>query len=307
MRSVLGAANRENLDWLPSGVPGSIPHEDGLLSARTPEGGRLHYDAGYTHRIISRELRRIWEADGLRGLIDALVVRVARVLIHDFRRSISRDMARDPHKLNVRILSLREAVLCKASASPIGLRLANVVFKMDGERVVEVPIAKTFASLHRGRRIAEIGNVMSYYLRLPDEWDVFDKYESGYHVKNVDILDLNRTSQYDAAIAISTLEHVGWDEESRDPNLFYIAIRNFCGLLSPGGEGLITVPLHYNPIVDDWAFREPPSGFTFHFLAPVGPEGSWSEVDSGVASANNRSLLVAFFRAQADPCGVPSQ
>ena len=61
---------------------------------------------------------------------------------------------------------------------------------------------------------AEIGNVLAHYVET-DHLRV-DKYEQAEGVQNLEVLDFD-PGPLDWIIAISTLEHVGWDEEPRDP------------------------------------------------------------------------------------------
>ena len=59
-----------------------------------------------------------------------------------------------------------------------------------------------------------------------------------------------RGDPYDVIVAISTLEHVGWDERPRDATKAPRAIEHLKQLLAPGGTMLITVPLGHNPGID---------------------------------------------------------
>ncbi len=55
---------------------------------------------------------------------------------------------------------------------------------------------------------------------------------------------------YDLIVSISTLEHVGWDEEPKDPGKILRAVANLASLLAPGGRMVVTLPLGYNPEMD---------------------------------------------------------
>jgi hypothetical protein len=56
-------------------------------------------------------------------------------------------------------------------------------------------------------------------------------------------------------VSVSTLEHVGFDETPRTPGGFRAALdRLYDHCLAPGGEMFVTVPLGYNPVVDDAVF-----------------------------------------------------
>lgn len=115
------------------------------------------------------------------------------------------------------------------------------------ERVVEVPIVWDIVRHSRGARILEVGNVLSHY--FPVEHDRVDKYERGPGVINEDVVDYE-ADPYDLIVSISTLEHVGWDEDPRDPEKVLKAIANLRRLTAPGGRLVITLPMAYNPHVD---------------------------------------------------------
>jgi SAM-dependent methyltransferase len=112
------------------------------------------------------------------------------------------------------------------------------------ERAVEVPIAQAVVERHRGARILEVGNVLSHY--RPVEHIVADKYERAPGVVNRDVLDLGGLGEFDLVLAVSTLEHVGRDEEPRDPGKAVQAVHALRSLLAPGGRLVMTVPVGYH-------------------------------------------------------------
>ena len=116
------------------------------------------------------------------------------------------------------------------------------------ERAVEVPVAQALVDAHAADRVLEIGNVLSHY--RPQRHLVVDKYEQAPGVLNRDVLDLEGLGRFDLIVAISTLEHVGWDESPRDPSKAKRAIDVLRSLLAPGGLLAITVPVGYNPAFD---------------------------------------------------------
>ncbi len=122
-------------------------------------------------------------------------------------------------------------------------------FTFLNERAVEVPIVKKIWNQNTGRRILEVGNVLSQY--YPVEHDVLDKYERVDGIINQDVVDFNPEKKYDLIICISTLEHVGWDERPKDPEKILRAIDNLKELLDKQGEIIVTIPLGYNPAIDD--------------------------------------------------------
>jgi SAM-dependent methyltransferase len=116
------------------------------------------------------------------------------------------------------------------------------------ERAVEVPVARRVLERHAGKRVLEVGNVLSHY--GPVAHEVVDKYEHAAGVENVDVLDLPARPEYDLVLTISTLEHVGRDEEPRDPARAVAALEHLHRLLRPGGVLFATVPVGYNPELD---------------------------------------------------------
>jgi SAM-dependent methyltransferase len=113
------------------------------------------------------------------------------------------------------------------------------------ERAVEIPLVCKLLNEHQGKNILEIGNVLSHYQKV--NHDVVDKYETGPLVINQDIIDFHPQKKYDLIISISTIEHIGWDENPRDKTKTLKAIDHMVDLLSPEGFLYVTLPLAYNP------------------------------------------------------------
>lgn len=90
------------------------------------------------------------------------------------------------------------------------------------ERSIEVPIVKKIINNYHCEEILELGNVLSHYFKICH--DVVDKYEKGEGVINQDVVDYNPFKKYKLIISISTLEHVGWDEEPRDPKKSFLCV-----------------------------------------------------------------------------------
>lgn len=144
------------------------------------------------------------------------------------------------------------------------------------ERAVEVPIARQAIEQHAGGRILEIGNVLSHYDAPPHE--VVDKYERGPEVRNIDVLDLEPERRWDLILSVSTLEHVGVDDAPRDPGRGAEAAELLARRLAPGGELLLTVPVGYNPRLDEALADGAIPGMELRALrrTQVGPH--WEEV-----------------------------
>lgn len=158
---------------------------------------------------------------------------------------------------------------------------------VQNERAVELPIAWAAVSQCAPDQVLEIGNVLAHY--FPIQHQVLDKYEVAPGVINADVVDFQPGRQYDLIVAISTLEHVGWDEDPRDPPKFRRAVENLTSLLAPGGKLLITLPVGYNSEVDA-VLRERSMPFaTLGFLKRTTPDNIWKETDWN-AVANEKYL-----------------
>jgi len=151
------------------------------------------------------------------------------------------------------------------------------------ERAVEVPVALRVLERHRGKRILEIGNVLSHYAAIAHE--VVDKYEQAPGVRNVDLLDLPPEPAYDLVITVSTLEHVGRDEQGGDPIRAVHALERARQLVAPGGTFFATFPVGYNPELDR---ALPDSGLELHGMR----RGPWREVEPAEAFQASYDFLV---------------
>jgi SAM-dependent methyltransferase len=122
-------------------------------------------------------------------------------------------------------------------------------FTWLNERAVEVPIAARALTEARGGRVLEVGNVLAHYGHRGHT--VVDKYERGAGVLNVDALEYSPSESYDLIVSVSTLEHVGWDETVRDPPRAAQSIEALARHLRVGGTLLVTLPVGYNPVLDE--------------------------------------------------------
>jgi SAM-dependent methyltransferase len=116
------------------------------------------------------------------------------------------------------------------------------------ERAVEVPIARTAVERRSSGRILEVGNVLSHYSSI--DHLVIDRYERAPGVINRDVLGFEDQRGFDLIVSVSTLEHIGWDEAPRQSGAAERAFAHLVGLLAPGGELLVTVPVGYNRELD---------------------------------------------------------
>ena len=122
------------------------------------------------------------------------------------------------------------------------------------ERVVEIPIIWSMMESFRGN-ILEVGNVLSHYFMI--NHDIVDKYEKAEGVINEDATEISTSKKYDLIISISTLEHVGWDENPKDKKTvndsekILQALDKLKSLLNAKGQIILTMPLGYNPFLDE--------------------------------------------------------
>lgn len=116
------------------------------------------------------------------------------------------------------------------------------------ERAVEVPIVLSFAEKYRGMRILEVGNVLSHYTHT--DWEIVDKFENEMSVRNVDVVDFCKPDTYDLIMSISTIEHVGFDDDPKDQQKNEHAIEVLKANLKKGGLLIVTCPIGYNLSLD---------------------------------------------------------
>lgn len=118
------------------------------------------------------------------------------------------------------------------------------------ERCVELAVAHAWMDRWAHHRL-EVGNVLGHYPDAPPR-TVVDRYEEADGVINCDVFDIG--GRWDEIVAISTMEHVRWDEgdHARDPSGAQRAIEHLRSLLAPGGRMLVTIPTGHHPHLDEW-------------------------------------------------------
>src|SRR5215210_6961744 len=144
------------------------------------------------------------------------------------------------------------------------------------ERSIEIPIVMEIIKKNYGKKILEIGNVLSHYFNF--EHFILDKYEIANGVINQDVVDFKSTEKYDLIVSISTLEHVGWDETPRDDMKIVRAIENLKSLVrSNGGMIVVTFPLGYNFALDK-LLKDKVIQFTKqYYLVRISKGNEWKE------------------------------
>jgi hypothetical protein len=153
----------------------------------------------------------------------------------------------------------------------------------QNERTVEIPIVWKIIKNHPNARVLEFGNVLQHYYSFPH--DIVDKYEKGKGVINQDIVNLE-LGKYDLIISISTLEHVGWDENPDKkeakldaPEKTLQAVNNLKHHLNPGGMLVFTFPVGANPNLDA-LMKNRKIGFTKVFcMKRISADDRWRQTD----------------------------
>jgi SAM-dependent methyltransferase len=164
------------------------------------------------------------------------------------------------------------------------------------ERAVEVPVAQAEVDRSAGARILEIGHVLGHY-RQDTTHVVVDKYERAPGVLNRDVLDLGGLGAFDLIVAVSTLEHVGYDESPRDPAAATRAVAALRERLAPGGRLLVTIPAGYNPAFDAAIAGGTIPTRSLTALRRVGGATRWREVEPDEAWGAPYDFLLYSARA----------
>jgi len=154
-------------------------------------------------------------------------------------------------------------------------RRYNTTWK--NERIIEVPIILSYTRNFSSKSILEFGAVLRHYFKV--KWDILDKYERGKNIINKDVIDFKPIKKYDLIVSISTLEHVGFDEEFKDPSKIPRAINNLRkNFLNPGGKGVITMPIGYNLEMDKLLFSNKLKFDEKFFFKRINKKNEWKEV-----------------------------
>lgn len=153
------------------------------------------------------------------------------------------------------------------------------------ERVVEIPIVLNY--IDTNKKILEVGNVLSQFVEI--KWDIVDKFEIADGVVNEDIIEFRPKEKYDLIISISTLEHIGFNEDvgggekpedNIDKGKIIEAINNLKNnCLKPNGKIIATVPLGYNKKMDKKLFNNNLGFDELFFLKRISKSNEWKEIE----------------------------
>ena len=124
---------------------------------------------------------------------------------------------------------------------PVPLHYGFRRWAWRSERALEIALAQRAVADFANDEILEVGNVLAFAGRTGHT--VVDKYELGAGVLNVDILDYAPGRRFGLVVSISTLEHIGWDEEPQEPAKAAAALQIMADL---GDALLVTMPVGYH-------------------------------------------------------------
>jgi hypothetical protein len=150
------------------------------------------------------------------------------------------------------------------------------------ERAVEIPPAVRAIRHCSKKRILEIGNVLAHYAAVSH--DVLDKYEDAPRVIRADAADYTASQRYDLIISISTAEHIGWDEQPRQPQRALQTLEHLHMLLAPGGGMLVSAPLGYNAALDEALLKGQLPFDRVHCLRRISADNRWEETTPVLAA-----------------------
>lgn len=146
------------------------------------------------------------------------------------------------------------------------------------ERAVEIPIVMDYLKKFRTGKVLEVGAVLPQYFSV--RWDVLDKFEKGKGIINEDVVNFKPKNKYDLIISISTLEHVGFDDDIKEPEKILKALKNLTdNCLNKQGKMIVTLPLGYNATMDNLLFSGKLNFDRTFFMKRVSRNNKWKEID----------------------------
>jgi hypothetical protein len=165
------------------------------------------------------------------------------------------------------------------------------------ERTIEIPfvlhLLKKYIKLFSNLNILEIGNTLIHYENKNNiiKRKILDKYEVYPNVINLDLEDYKSTKKFNIIFSISTLEHIGSDYgENRNDSKFKKSISKCIELLDQDGFLIITLPIYYRNVVDDFIF-ENNMFLEKHFFLRKNIQNDWMKSTEKETKANKNKLI----------------
>jgi hypothetical protein len=128
----------------------------------------------------------------------------------------------------------------------------NVSDIADSERRIEIAIGEHFLKRNYGKYVLEVGNTLVQY--IGGMHTIVDLTDSTFGAHRMDIMDFHPDDPFEVIVSISTVEHVGFDEDDHDPDKGERAIAHMKSMLAPGGCMLLTWAINYNVNLDERLF-----------------------------------------------------
>lgn len=185
----------------------------------------------------------------------------------------------------------------------------NTTFRK--ERAIEIPIVLGFVKKYLDKEILEVGNVLNHYYKF--KHDVVDKFEVYPKVINEDIVTFKPNKKYDLIISISTIEHIGWDENphfkkenKKEKNKILQVLTNLTRLLSKNGKLVVTFPLGYNLYLDKLLESKKLYFSEVYYMKRISRNNIWRQVNYnevkdtqyGYPYENGNGLVLGVFHKQ---------
>jgi hypothetical protein len=178
------------------------------------------------------------------------------------------------------------------------------------ERCVEIALGRRAVAAHRPDEVLEVGNVLP--MAGVTGHTVVDKYERYDGVINEDIVGFAPGRRYSLVVSLSTLEHVGWDEEPRDPDKAARALDAISALVADAGALLVTIPVGVHRRLEE-AFIRPDGPFdAVSLLVKTSRLARWearqtdalARIRYGAPYACGNAVLIG---ARGNPLDAPAQ
>jgi hypothetical protein len=143
------------------------------------------------------------------------------------------------------------------------------------ERCVEIGIASQAVAAWPRDDVLEVGNVLPF--AGIEGHTVVDKYEQGPGVLNEDIVTFSPGRRFGLVVSVSTLEHVGWDEDPQDPDKAWTALLAMSRLVAQPGALLVSIPVGYSPGLEDAFISEAAPFDSVSLLVKTSRLARWEE------------------------------
>jgi len=148
------------------------------------------------------------------------------------------------------------------------------------ERAVELAIFSRLVRSMRPDDVLEVGAVLPQYMDCSHL--VIDKFEQNERFLNIDIVDYQPTKRFSLIVSISTLEHIGYDEDPKDTGKILKALNVIKECLDDRGLFIASIPVGYNPKLDLLINKDQFFNEVFYFRR-INKRNDWAVTDKETA------------------------